>query len=49
MRLDGGFAGPEMFDYREDAKLDYLVAMAENKVLARRGPCPNERPARATP
>jgi hypothetical protein len=36
VRLDGGFAGPEMFDYLEDAKLDYIVAMAENKVLARR-------------
>jgi hypothetical protein len=36
VRLDGGFAGPEMFDYLEDAKLDYLVAMAENKVLTRR-------------
>ena len=36
VRLDGGFAGPEMFDYLEDAKLDYIVAMAENKVLTRR-------------
>jgi len=36
VRLDGGFAGPEMFDYLEDAKLDYIVAMAENKILTRR-------------
>ena len=36
VRLDGGFASPEMFDYLEDAKLDYIVAMAENQVLTRR-------------
>ena len=36
VRLDGGFAGPAMADFLEDARLDYGVAMAENKVLARR-------------
>ncbi len=36
VRLDGGFAGPEMFDFLDDANLDYVVAMAENKVLSRK-------------
>jgi hypothetical protein len=36
VRLDGGFAGPEMFDFLDEARLDYVVAMAENKVLSRR-------------
>jgi hypothetical protein len=35
VRLDGGFASPEIFDYLEDARLLYVVAMAENTVLAR--------------
>ena len=36
VRLDGGFAGPEMFDYLESEEVEYLVAMAQNSVLARR-------------
>jgi hypothetical protein len=36
VRLDGGFAGPAMFDFLEQATVDYVVAMAENKVLSRR-------------
>ena len=37
VRLDGGFAGPKLLRYLEDeALVEYLVAMAENKVLARR-------------
>ena len=37
VRLDGGFASPELFDYLEDeAKVEYVVAMAKNKVLERR-------------
>lgn len=36
VRLDGGFAGPAMFDFLEDHRLDYIVAMAENPVLSRR-------------
>lgn len=35
VRLDGGFASPEIFEYLEDAGLYYVVAMAENSVLAR--------------
>lgn len=36
VRLDGGFAGPEMFDYLECEEVEYVVAMARNSVLARR-------------
>jgi len=36
VRLDGGFAGPEIFEFLEDQKVEYLVAMANNKVLERR-------------
>ena len=35
VRLDGGFASPEILEYLDDARLDYVVAMAENSVLAR--------------
>jgi len=35
VRLDGGFASPEIFEYLEDARLSYVIAMAENPVLAR--------------
>jgi len=35
VRLDGGFAGPEMFEYLEAEGVEYVVAMAENKVLKR--------------
>jgi hypothetical protein len=33
VRLDGGFAGPEMFDYLEAERVDYVVAMAGNAIL----------------
>jgi len=33
VRLDGGFAAPEVFDYLEEAKLKYVVAIANNSVL----------------
>lgn len=37
VRLDGGFAGPKLLKYLEDeVGVDYIVGMAENKVLARR-------------
>ena len=37
VRLDGGFGGPELLNYLEDeAKVDYIIGMAENKVLKRR-------------
>lgn len=37
VRLDGGFSGPELLNYLEDeAKVDYIIGMAENKVLKRR-------------
>jgi hypothetical protein len=36
VRLDGGFATPEIFDLLDaEPRLDYVVAMAENSVLAR--------------
>ena len=35
VRLDGGFAGPEMFKFLEGARVDYVVALAENAVLKR--------------
>lgn len=37
VRLDGGFAGPELLNFLEDeAKVDYIIGIAENKVLTRR-------------
>ncbi|HEX5206399.1 MAG TPA: IS1380 family transposase [Steroidobacteraceae bacterium] len=37
VRLDGGFAGPALLNYLEDeAKVDYIIGMAENKALKRR-------------
>lgn len=36
VRLDGGFATPEILDFLDaEPRLDYVVAMAENAVLAR--------------
>jgi hypothetical protein len=35
VRLDGGFAGPEMFDFLEAEGVEYVVAMASNQVLDR--------------
>ena len=35
VRLDGGFAGPEMFEFLEAERVEYVVAMAENAVLKR--------------
>ncbi|HUP59194.1 MAG TPA: IS1380 family transposase, partial [Thermoanaerobaculia bacterium] len=36
IRLDGGFAGPEMLDFLEQERLDYIVAIGRNSVLSRR-------------
>ena len=36
VRLDGGFAASEIFDFLEEAGCDYIVAMAKNQRLARR-------------
>jgi hypothetical protein len=36
VRLDGGFAAPEIFAFLERENLEYVVAMAKNKVLERR-------------
>jgi hypothetical protein len=33
VRLDGGFAGPEMFDFLEGERVEYIIAMAGNSVL----------------
>ena len=33
VRLDGGFATPELFDFLEDQRLEYAVAMGKNAVL----------------
>jgi hypothetical protein len=35
VRLDGGFASPEVLEFLEDARLHYVIAMAGNAVLAR--------------
>ncbi len=32
VRLDGGFATPEIFDFLEEEGIEYLVAMAKNSV-----------------
>jgi Transposase DDE domain group 1 len=36
VRLDGGYAGAEMFEFLEREGLEYIVGMAKNKVLERR-------------
>jgi hypothetical protein len=36
VRLDGGFAAPEIFAFLEREGIEYVVAMAKNKVLERR-------------
>jgi len=36
VRLDGGYAAPEIFAFLEREHLEYVVAMAKNKVLERR-------------
>ena len=36
VRLDGGFAGAQMFEFLEQQRVEYLVAMGKNPVLARR-------------
>jgi hypothetical protein len=33
VRLDGGFACPELFDFLEKARIEYVIAMAKNSVL----------------
>lgn len=33
VRLDGGFAAPQMFEFLEAERLEYVVAMAKNSVL----------------
>ena len=35
VRLDGGFAEPELFEFLDAIGVDYVVAMAKNKVLER--------------
>jgi hypothetical protein len=35
VRLDGGYACPEVFAFLEEARLEYVVAMAKNAVLTR--------------
>jgi len=35
VRLDGGFAAPELFEFLDTVGVDYVVAMAKNKVLER--------------
>lgn len=36
VRLDGGFAGPELLNFLEEQDVDFLIGIAENKVLKRR-------------
>ena len=35
VRLDGGFAGAELFEFLDEVNVDYAVAMAKNAVLER--------------
>jgi hypothetical protein len=35
VRLDGGFAAPELFEFLDEVGVDYVVAMAKNQVLER--------------
>lgn len=35
VRLDGGFASPQLFEFLEVVQVDYVVAMGSNDVLAR--------------
>ncbi len=35
VRLDGGFAAPELFEFLDEVGVDYVVAMAKNPVLER--------------
>jgi len=35
VRLDGGFAAPELFEFLDFVGVDYVVAIAKNKVLER--------------
>ena len=34
-RLDGGYAYPEMFDYLEGERVEFIIAMAGNSILAK--------------
>ena len=36
VRLDGGFACPELFEFLEEQQVEYLVAMGKNSVLSER-------------
>lgn len=36
VRLDGGFAGPELLNFLDEQDVDYLIGIAGNKVLERR-------------
>lgn len=36
VRLDGGFAGPELLNFLDEKDVDYLIGIAKNKVLERR-------------
>lgn len=36
VRLDGGFAGPELLNFLDGSNVDYLIGLAQNKVLQRR-------------
>jgi hypothetical protein len=38
VRLDGGFAAPQIFDFLDRERVEYAVAMGKNKVLERRPP-----------
>ena len=33
LRLDSGFSGPDLYEFMEDEKCKYVVAMAKNSVL----------------
>ncbi len=48
IRLDGGFASPEMLDFLEEERLEYILAIGRNPVLSRRIDSLMQRVRRAT-
>ena len=49
LRLDGGFAAPEIFGFLERENLECVVAMVKSTVLERRGTPHGQRPSPLPP
>ena len=48
MRLDGGFAAPELFEFLDEVGVDYVVAMAKNDGAGAPGRPGHDRRPRAS-